>query len=107
MNEFESAAVARESFKSFVDSFKGSWGKDPEFISDLGDSAAFFGTDSVYCDICNLDTISGHYYIDIKFKGYSQTILANRKKDSGIKLTELLFQKKPFLKNKKTVVNKK
>jgi len=102
VEDYKTAATAREVLKDRIRVFKDDWKKDPNSIPALGDASFFFGTDTIWCDICNLVTISGRFWIELKFKGYSANeITAGQKQDSGVKLVKTLFEKKPFLQNKK------
>ncbi|HEY6063085.1 MAG TPA: hypothetical protein VIV35_05725 [Chitinophagaceae bacterium] len=102
LNQFSSARDAKETYVTNKESWVSMYQRQPEFISNLGDSASFYGNaDPALCDDCGLQVASGRYYITIAFKGYYDKISAATKKDASINIVRKLFEKKPYLNSRR------
>ena len=102
LNQFSSAREAKENYIINKESWVDMYQRQPEFISNLGDSASFYGNaDPALCDDCGLQVASGRYYITVALKGYYDKITATIKKDATVNIVRKLFEKKPYLNSKR------
>jgi hypothetical protein len=98
LNQFSSPRESKENYITRKEDWVNMYQRQPEFITDLGDSASFYGNaDPALCDDCGLQVVSGRYYITVAFKGYYDKIPAGTKKASAINIVRKLFEKKPYL----------
>lgn len=108
LTKLESKEEAREQFHIWVVSHNDLWGRYPEPIFGLADSA-FFGynqTDPTQCDECGLIAAQGVYVIYVLYKGQAETVSRDRKKANAIKIVHLMYDRIPglapsFIRNKK------
>ena len=102
VNQFSSPATSKEDFAANKQDWVNLYQRQPEFISNLGDSAMFCGNaEPGKCDDCGLQVASGKYYITVAFKGYYEKITARSKQESAIRIVKKLFEKKPFLNSRR------
>ena len=102
LNQFSSPREAKENYIINKESWVDMYQRQPEFISNLGDSANFYGNaDPGLCDICGLQVASGRYYITVVLKGYYDKISAATKKDASVNIVRKLFEKKPYLNSRR------
>ena len=108
LTKFESKEEAREEFHIRVVGHDDLWGRYPEPILQLADSA-FFGynqTDTTQCDECSLIAAQGVYVIYIIYKGQAETVPREKKKQIAMKIVRLMYDRIPglapsFIRNKK------
>jgi hypothetical protein len=98
LNQFSSARESKENYvinkQGWVDMYQ----RQPEFISNLGDSASFYGNaEPALCDDCGLQVASGRFYVTVALKGYYDKFSAASKKAAAISIVRRLFEKKPYL----------
>jgi len=103
VNQFLSAKESKVTYVTYKNDWINLFQREPEFIPNLGDSANFQGNaDPSKCDDCGLQVASGRFYIMVAFKGYYDQVSATTKRDAAIRLVQRLFQKKPYLNNRRT-----
>jgi hypothetical protein len=102
LNQFSSAKESKENYVVNKQYWVDMYLRQPDYISNLGDSASFYGNaEPALCDDCGLQVTSGRYYITIAFKGYYEKISAAAKKDAAIGIVRRLFEKKPYLNSRR------
>lgn len=102
LNQFESPRQSKENYAISKQYWVDMYQRQPEFISNLGDSASFYGNaEPALCDDCGLQVASGKYYITIAFKGYYEKVSAAAKKDAAVGIVRRLFEKKPYLNSRR------
>jgi hypothetical protein len=107
LNQFSSAQESKENYVTNKQGWVDMYQRQPEFISDLGDSASFYGNaEPALCDDCGLQVASGRYYISVAFKGYYEKIPASAKKGAAVNIVRKLFEKKPYLNSRRYQVAK-
>lgn len=97
--KWSSKTEAAVDFNMFFQSHLDNWGFPPERIYGIADSA-FFGfnaDDTTKCDICGLVAIQGVYSIHIVFKGQYDKVTRARKKESALKILQLMYDRIPGL----------
>lgn len=89
---------AGDDFRNFFTSESNS-GVAPERLYGIADSAYFdYDTeDTAKCDECGLVTARGDYGIYISFKGQYETVPRARKKESALKILQLMYDRIPGL----------
>ena len=89
---------ARTVYKANIEDHQSMWGRDPERIINLGDSANFsYNADAGLCDECGLTVISKGFLLIISLKGQYEDITREQKKEASIKIADLLFKRLPQL----------
>jgi hypothetical protein len=98
VNQFISKKESRANYIMRKSEWVNMYGRQPEFISNLGDSASFYGNaEPDKCDDCGLQVFSGYYYITVGLKGYYDKVSAATKRNAAVNIVKRLFEKKPFL----------
>lgn len=93
---------AKTVYTANIEDHRNMWGKDPERIANLGDSANFsFNADEGLCDECGLTIISTRFLVGISLKGQYENVSREMKKEAAINIAHLLFERLPRLKSGK------
>ena len=101
VNQFASAKASKENFVTKKGDWVNLYQRQPDYLSNLGDSAAFYGNaDPGKCDDCGLNVASGRFFITVALKGYYDKIPESTKEAASISLVRKLFEKKPYLNSK-------
>lgn len=97
--KWSSKQEAANEFKQQVQSHFDHWGIAPERLRGIADSAYFgFNTeDTSRCDECGLVAIQGEYAMYISFKGQYEKVPRARKKESALKILQMMYDRIPGL----------
>jgi len=97
--KWSSKQEAANEFKQQVQSHFDQWGIAPERLRGTADSAYFgFNTeDTSLCDECGLVAIQGEYAMYISFKGQYEKVPRARKKQSALKILQMMYDRIPGL----------
>jgi hypothetical protein len=102
VNEFSIAQESKDNYTMRKEDWVNQYLRQPERVSNLGDSASFYGNNEpAKCDDCGLQVASGRYYISVAFKGYYDKVSAAAKRDASIRIVRKLFEKKPYLNSRR------
>jgi len=102
VNQFASYKESRQAYTMYKKDWTAMYGRQPDEIANLGDSACFQGNaEPDKCDDCGLHVIAGRFYVMVIFKGYYEKISQSVKMGAAINIVRKLYEKKPYLlKNK-------
>lgn len=103
LNQFPSFKEAREAYDMYRKDWVNLYGRQPDEVIGLGDSACFMGNaEPGKCDDCGLHVIAGRFYVTVNFKGYYDKIAASEKKNAAVNIVKKLYEKMPYLGRKKS-----
>jgi len=90
---------AASEFRQQVQSHFDLWGLVPERLRGIADSAyfGFNADDTAKCDECGLVAIQGVYAIYISYKGQYENVTRARKKESALKILQMMYDRIPGL----------
>ena len=96
--KWESKKEAGDDFRNFYSSELNS-GIAPEQIYGIADSAYFDYDfeDTTTCDNCGLVATTGEYGIYIAYKGQYEEVHRERKRESALKILQLMYDRVPGL----------